>query len=582
MLSQTIRTLLLAWVLLLAAALPTLASASAATNQIKINQVGFVPSAQKLAVVPASGGDRFAVVRLDTEEPVYRGTLGPAATWPYSAESVRIADFSGFTQPGVYRLRVEGLPDSPVFHIASDIYRDLNRAAIKALYFNRASTELLEEHAGIYARPAGHPDDRVKVHWSAASDERPEGTIISAPKGWYDAGDYNKYIVNSGITMYTLLAAYEHFPELYRKQDLNIPESGDGVPDLLNEIMWNLEWMFDMQDPHDGGVYHKLTTERFQDAVMPHTLDAQRYVVTKGTAAALNFAAVMAQASRVYAGYESHFPGLSARALRAAEHAWAWAQEHPDITFTNPEGVVTGQYGDRTLSDEFAWAAAELYITTGQDEYYVAMNPSEVANAVPSWSQSRGLAWMSLAHHRDGLTELADRDLIASRVTELADQLLQVWRESAYRVVMQRGNFVWGSNGVALNNAMMLIQGYRVSGNREYLNAAQSNLDYVLGRNATDFSFVTGYGSKPPMHIHHRVSEADGIEHPVPGFIAGGPQPAQQDRQACLEDYEVEYQSSLPAKSYLDHWCSYASNEIAINWNAPLVYVSGALQVLTR
>src|SRR5690606_16003168 len=263
---------------------------------------------------------------------------------------------------------------SVVFTIDNDIYQALNAAAAKAFYFNRASTELLPEHAGIYARPAGHPDDQVFVHASAADAIRPEGTVISGPKGWYDAGDYNKYIVNSGISTYTLLAAYEHFPEHYQAQHLNIPESDNAVPDLLDEIHWNLEWMLAMQDPKDGGVYHKLTTKHFSGVVMPHQTTSPRYVVQKSTGAALNFAAVMATASRIYTDYESHYPGLSARMLEAAEGAWAWAQANPDIRYEQPADIHTGAYGDSNFADEFVWAAAELYITTGDDRYYTAMN----------------------------------------------------------------------------------------------------------------------------------------------------------------------------------------------------------------
>lgn len=548
------------------------------SGKIKVNQLGFMPTAQKLAVVPATGVNAFSVVVAGTDDEVFTGTLGAAANWTPSAELVKLADFSTFTAAGEYQLRVEGFADSATFRIAGDIYQPLNAAAIKAFYFNRASTELLPAHAGIYARAAGHPDTNVQVHASAASAERPEGTVISAPKGWYDAGDYNKYIVNSGISTYSLLAAFEHFPEFYQAQHLNIPESSDTVPDLVNEIWWNLEWMLEMQDPNDGGVYHKLTDKEFDGVVMPHQTGTQRYVVQKGTSATLNFAAVMAAASRVYADYETQFPGLSARMLDAAELAWVWAQANPAIPYNQPADIKTGAYGDNNLTDEHAWAAAELYITTGNNTYYQAMKPNEVQATVPSWGDVRGLAWMSLAHHRSELTDLADRALIAQRIDGLAADLLAAWKASAYAVPMRNENFVWGSNSVALNQAMMLLQAYHLNGNREYLNVAQSLLDYVLGRNPTDFSFVTGFGGKTPQHIHHRPSEADGIADPIPGFLAGGPHAGQQDAGDC----PVSYPSNLPARSYLDHWCSYASNEIAINWNAPLVYVSGAIQMLTK
>lgn len=549
------------------------------SGQIKVNQLGFMPSAQKLAVIPASADtNEFHLIEAGTDQQVFSGTLGAAATWAPAKESVRLADFSEFTTEGEYQLRVAGLEDSHPFHIAQDVYQSLNAAAIKAFYFNRSGTDLLETHAGVYTRPAGHPDTEVQIHPSAASAARPAGTVVPSPKGWYDAGDFNKYIVNSGIATYTLLAAFEHFPQIYTNQNLNIPESGDAIPDLLDEIKWNLDWMLTMQDPDDGGVYHKLTTKSFAGTVMPHETDAQRYLVQKSTAAALDFAAVMATASRVYADYETEFPGLSASMIAAAEYAWQWAQANPSVIYEQPSDIHTGEYGDKQLADEFAWAAAELYITTGKDAYYTAMKPTQVYATVPGWSDVRGLAWVSLAHHLDELTAAADKTLITQRINDLANTLLTQTKASAYGVAMRSQDFVWGSNSGVLNQAMMLLQGYLLNGNNEYLKAAQSQLDYVLGRNATDFSFVTGYGAKTPQHIHHRASEADSIAAPIPGFVAGGPHAGQQDKDDC----SVAYPSNLPAKSYLDHYCSYASNEIAINWNAPLVYVSGALRALTE
>jgi len=237
--------------------------------------------------------------------------------------------------------------------------------------------------------------------------------------------------------------------------------------------------------------------------------------------------------------------------------------------------VLTGEYGDDRLDGEFAWAAAELYIATGKDGYYLALQPETVSNTVPAWDDVRGLAWISLAHHRARLTPLADQALIASRIDALAARFAHAARDG-YRVSMRGPDFVWGSNAVMLNQAIMLIQAYRLNGKRAYLAAAQSNLDYVLGRNPTGRSFVTGFGVRPPMHPHHRPSEGDLLTAPVPGFVVGGPQPFQQDKAEC-----PPYPSALPALSWLDHACSYAGNEVAINWNAPLVYVVAAISVLT-
>jgi endoglucanase len=418
----------------------------------------------------------------------------------------------------------------------------------------------------------------VYIHKSAATAARPEGTIVSAPKGWYDAGDYNLYIVNSGISTYTLLAAYERYADYFKTQALNIPESTDAVPDLLNEAMWNLEWMLAMQDPNDGGVYHKLTSKNFSGMVMPHVDTSARYMVQKATAATLDFAAVMAAASRIYKPYEATYPGISTKMLDAAKSAYQWAKANPALEYLQPSDISTGGYGDKTFSDEFAWAAAELYITTKDNAYYTDLNPTTVTADVPWWGGVKSLGWISLAHNLDSLTSAADRDLIKTRLNGVAAGIAARKASSAYGVPLVSGDFNWGSNSGALNQAMMLLAAYELDNSKtNYLKTAQSLLDYVLGRNPTDYSFVTGFGVRTPQNIHHRPSEADGIAGSIPGFLAGGANPGQQDKSGC----SVPYPSNLPAKSYLDNTCSYASNEIAINWNAPLVYVSAALQVLT-
>ncbi|MDQ1922891.1 glycoside hydrolase family 9 protein [Massilia pseudoviolaceinigra] len=553
------------------------AYANASAGTIRVNQLGFLPQAHKVAVLPAGAAGEVEVIDAASGAVAWRGRAGPAAVWRESGETVMLADFSALTRPGDYRIRAPGAATSEPFAVRAGVYADLNRAALKAFYFNRSGMALDAAHAGAYARAAGHPDSRVLVHASAASKARPEGTVISSPKGWYDAGDYNKYVVNSGISTYTLLAAFEHFPDYFARQRSAIPESGNTLPDILDEALWNLEWMLTMQDPHDGGVYNKLTNLRFDGIVMPaQASNEPRYVVQKGTAVALDFAATMAAASRVLKPYEQQRPGLSAKMLRAAEAAWEWARANPAMAFRNPPGVVTGEYGDATFEDEFAWAAAELYISSGKDSYYAAMKPAGVSASVPEWADVRGLAWISLAHHRKSLSAVADQSLIAARIDGLAAALTARWRASAYGVAMQGADFVWGSNAVALNQSMMLLQAYRLNGKRDYLDAAQAGLDYVLGRNATGYSFVTGFGARQVRQPHHRPSMADQVAAPVPGFLAGGPHAGQQDKGDC----KAQYPSALPALSYIDDDCSYASNEVAINWNAPLVYVSAALDVL--
>jgi len=544
---------------------------------IRLNQLGFLPGARKLALVEGAGSGAGFEIADASGKAVLQGTLGTAAEWEPAGRVAAVADLTALHDVGRYRLQVDGLPPSDPFPVRGDAYAAVGDAALKAFYFNRASTALPQALAGAHARAAGHPDTDIEIHPSAASAGRPAGTRISAPKGWYDAGDYNKYVVNSGIATYTLLAAYEHFPAWFAGRRTGIPESGNAVPDILDEALWNLEWLLAMQDPGDGGVYHKLTGKQFDGSVMPAQAGGQRYVVQKTTAAALDFAAVMAVASRVYAGHEARFPGLAARMRSAAEAAWRWAQAHPDVLYVQPADVSTGEYGDSHLADEFAWAAAELYLLTADPGYYAAFDERDVAPGVPSWPDVGGLAWISLAQHLDRLPSEDARNEVRARVVGLADALAGTWLQSPWRVAMQAADFRWGSNAIALNQALMLVQGYRLSGQRDHLDAAQSQLDYVLGRNPLGVSFVTGHGVRTPLRIHHRPSEADGVDAPVPGFLSGGPNPGQQDAKDC----PMPYPSSLPALSWLDQQCSYASNEVAINWNAPLVYVLAAVQVLT-
>jgi endoglucanase len=555
-----------------------------AQTAIHLNQVGFYPAAPKVAIITNAPAGKFTLKTADLTKTVFTGELGPAQTYELAAQQTRAADFSAFQDTGTFVLAVVGQGTSAPFRIQPNVHEEVAKAALRGYYYQRASTPLLPAQAGPWARPAGHPDTQVLVHPSAASAARPAGTVIAAPRGWYDAGDYNKYIVNSGITMGTLFALYEDFPAYCNQLPLNIPESQNRLPDLLDEALWNLRWMLTMQDPHDGGVYHKLTNASFDGMVMPAAAHTPRYVVAKSTAAALDFAAVTAQASRIFRQFDKQTPGLADSCLRAAKTAWAWAQAHPAVLYeqdamnkTFQPAIVTGSYGDHTVADEFIWAAAELYTTTKDDHYYTAVNLYPDADTpLPGWGNVRTLAYYTLARLGRHATSLAQKDLPAlkTRLLAAADKLLQGAATSPYQTVMGQSarDFGWGSNATAANQGIALIQAYRLSGKRPYLLAALGNLDYLLGRNATGYCFVTGLGSQSPQHPHHRPSEADGLAAPVPGLLAGGPNPGQQDKCA--------YPSALPALSYSDNVCSYASNEIAINWNAPLVYLAGALDAL--
>lgn len=553
------------------------------TTQIRLNQVGFYPNATKVAVVASESATEFYIASADRKKKYFSGKLSTLRTSSYSPRKTRIADFSDFKSKGTFVLIVDGLGHSYPFEIKDHVHHAVSKASIKSFYFQRFSIPLTQEFAGQWKRAAGPDHRRIEIHPSAASPQRPAGTIVSSPRGWIDAGDYNKYVVNSGIATSTILSAYEDFHAYYDTLTLNIPESTNQIPDILDEALWNLRWILTMQDPNDGGVYHKCTNAKFDGMVMLDQATTTRYMVQKGTAAALNFAAVTAQSYKIFKAFEKELPGLADSCRNAAVRAWEWAQQNPNVEYNQNKineafdpDIVTGAYADRTFSDEFLWAAAELSAATGDEKYIRTIDLlSTDAMPIPTWNQVKLLGLYRIVKSAAAFDQAVVMEVKKSLVAT-AEAMVQGVDSRTYNTVMGATpkDFVWGSNAVAANQGIVLLKAYAISKDKRFLQHALGNLDYILGRNATGYSFVTGYGEKTPMHIHHRPSEADGIIDPVPGLLAGGPNPGMQDK--CT------YASAVPDEAYVDDVCSYASNEVAINWNAPLVYLSGALEALQR
>lgn len=548
----------------------------------KVNQIGYYPESTKISILPNTDSSVFYLRDTSTGSIIYEGSITNGGFYSPGGESVDIADFSSFLIPGTYVVGTYEGEESHEFQIGNNPFSELSDAILKAFYYNRASTALLEEHAGVWARSLGHPDTDVKIHNSASSPSRPANSSISSPKGWYDAGDFGKYVVPISSSISQLLFAYEEFPEYFQNQNLNIPESGNEIPDILDESLWALRWLFTMQDPGDGGVYHKLTTANFVSTVMPANNNDTRYVVQKGTAATYDFAAVMAQAARVY---EPFLPDFADSALSAAEEAWNWAIANPSIAYNqsalSDPSINTGAYGDGgNFSDEKYWASSELYITTKNDAYYIDNGWNSAG--VVGWNSVQGLGLFSLVANRDSLTSVAldDTTSMKNKVKSIADSYINSGTNSPYRSPFGTSNnhFFWGSNGFAGNIGLAAMLAYRISGESKYYKASIDVLDYIMGRNPLDQSFVTGFGGNHPLQIHHRQSAADGIDDPVPGWVAGGANPGNQSQDCGTGAYS----SSLPALSYLDDYCSYSTNEITTYWNSPFVYLIAGLEYLTE
>jgi endoglucanase len=560
------------------------------TGGAAFNQVGYLPGGQKLAsVLVRDAADlAFSVQSVRTEKAVLQGTLGAPMLDASSGDRLAQADFSALATPGEYRLWAQG-KRSETFLVGKDVYRLALRTVVRAFYGQRCGCAV--DLGGGYSHPACH---------LVGAFHKSSGREGAMPNhgGWHDAGDYGRYVVNSGISTGTLLWAWELYPEALKRLSLGIPESGGKLPDYLAEIRWNLEWMLELQD-EDGGVWHKQTSEQFCGFIMPEKDTLTSYVIGTGSApykstcATADFAAVMAIAARCYGPYDD---GFAARCLAAAQKAWTWAQAHPDVLFQNPPGVSTGGYGDAHCHDEMLWASAELWRTTGDAEYEQAflvqaeeLTP-ELAIAVPGWGSLAPMAyWTYFMADRKG-SRLATSGLagkikpeeMKARIrqqTAMAAEVLVGRRQlSGYGHTLAIADFGWGSNGVAANQALLLLVAHRFEADsakkQELLEAALGNLHYLLGRNCFGVSWVTQVGTNPFQKPHHRPSAADGIAAPWPGLLSGGPNAKPADSVAR------SLPLGAPMRMWVDDERAYSMNEIAINWNAPLVFLLAAANAL--
>lgn len=559
---------------------------NAQDDPIRLNQVGYYPNSTKLAIVTGKvRSPFFSIVTSDGLDTVYEGSLSLEKKSSLSSTLTRIADFTDFQQIGSFVLRINGLPQSYPFEIKNEVYHELGKAVLKGFYYQRSSIPLDGKYAGKWQRGAMYPDNVVLIHPSASDDGRPAGTIISSPGGWYDGSDCNKYIVNSAITLNTLLGAYEDFSKYFDSLKINIPESDDGVPDILNEALFNIRWMFTMQDPFDGGIYHKCTNIGTDNMVMNALAKEPRYVVQKSTAAALDFAAVMAQAGRIFQRMKSQLPGLADSCLRASAKAWFWALKNPNVEYDQEKldrqfkpAVTTTAYSDGQLDDEWMWAATEMFVTSKNRMYFDVMDQNiEDSVALPSWNNVRMLAYYTMLRYQDNLptytAEMIER--MKQRLLRVADDYLFHVPKNAFVTVMgqSKRDFVWGSNGIAANQGVLLINAFLLTGDQKYIEGSASNLDYLLGRNATGYCFVTGcFGTKSPMRPSHLTSISDQVNEPVPGLLVGGPNTQRTDK--------CRYPYTDPETSYVDNDNAYASNEVAIDWNAAMVYLVNAMEAM--
>ena len=551
---------------------------------ILCNQAGYLPQCRKTAVLTA--GEHFSVIRMEAgadsaaregagaqPQTVMEGTAQDAGTDAASGDHVRVADFSALTQEGTYYVQNELGERSHCFRIGQDVYLALQKDLTKALYYQRCGCALQEAHAGVYTHPECHM--QTAVLWTDRNAEK------EVRGGWHDAGDYGRYISPAAVAVGHLLYAYLLFPESFG-DSLNIPESGNGMPDALNECRYELEWMLKMQD-EEGGAYHKLTSERHADFIMPEEDHAQFYLFPVSSMATADYAASMALASRVYRAYDS---GFADRLYEAAVKAYGWLDCHPEyVGFRNPDSCNTGEYDDVCDLDERLWAAAEMLVTTGEQKYQEQVDRllrGELTKTDFGWTDVSGFAALAILTDESHKASAESEAVLKEAVLAEADRQVLVAAQSGFCVALEPEVYIWGSNMVVLNRGILLVLAALLAGQedrrRVYEQTALAQMDYLLGMNAVDYSYVTGYGEHAYRHPHNRPTECDGIELPMPGWVSGGP-----FKTPCDEvGREQIPEGTPPMKCYLDHAACYSLNEITIYWNTPAIFVTAYINARMR
>ena len=522
-------------------------------NEVKINQVGYKTSDSKVATVSDTDATTFDVIDVSTGESVLSGDLGDQIYDKNSDATCKLADFSELSTAGTYKVVTDTDVESYEFTISDDVYDDIYKDVVLMLYNQRCGVDLDSSISGDFAHEACHTGEAV-VYGSESS-----GTV-DVSGGWHDAGDYGRYIVSGAKTVADLFLAYRDTAEA-DTDDYGIPESGNGVSDLLDEARFELEWMLKMQDS-DGGVYHKVTCANFPETVLAVEETEQLILAPKSLTATGDFAAVMAEASYLYKDIDADF---AATCLAAAENAWSYLEEHDgEDSYTNPDDIVTGEYPDKFYGDEYLWAAVELYIATGDESYKTYINTALEENKTQI---KYGLGWAAVGYYAayDYTIYVGDNDDLKNKILDEADDLVESTQSDGYGVSL-KSSFPWGSNMNVANNGMLLSMANNISAKDEYVECAKSQLDYLLGRNSVSYCYVTGYGTVSPENTHHRPSQVLGYS--MKGMLVGGPDSDLEDSysKAVLYGYAIE-------SCYVDNAQSYSCNEVTVYWNSPLIYL---------
>lgn len=577
---------------------PVSANTNIPNNKIHVDQVGYLPEYPKIAIVLAdTGTNEFKVINTDTNDIVYKGTLSAPQKDVSSGDTVRQADFSTVKAPGTYIVMVDGIGSSYQFKINDNVYYTPLIHTLRSYTLARSNIAMDDPITGLNHAIDHEQAKKAKVYFSDGISTK--GDVLDVTGGWYDAGDYGKYVPTGAISVANILLAYESQPQKFQKGQLFFPEGialdekAPDMPDVLVEMKCELDWMLKMQRT-DGNVYLKTSGPYWSDLnTRPEDDKYPQYVYGLATYNTALYGATNAMAARIYQKYD---PAYAEKLLIAAKKAFNFIKVNPKPSFRFDEGqnngsgpyektnenehkawiasVKTEQPNLKLAADaeERIWLAAELFKTTGEKQYenYLKKNFADVITIKPkafSWTNS--LALGQWAYVTNPNANSAIKNKVKQAFLAYADNTLKQIASDGYGCALTNNEYTWASNKVTLAKANMLVLAYQLDPKPEYLNGALDQVHYILGRNTNGVCYLTGSGTKPVLNIHNRVRVSTGLY--LPGWLAGGPN--NHSGGDPLQFKLLASGSVPPAKVYIDARESYSTNENAIDYTAPLTYL---------
>lgn len=584
---------------------------------IKVDQYGYPPAATKIAIIsdPQTGynsSESYAppatlhVKDASTHISVFSGSpvsWQSGATDALSGDKVWWFDFTSFTTPGTYYISDNLGERSEDFMIGNDVFDPVLDAAFKTFYQQRCGEAKLVAHIhSEFTDGICHAQD---VACKFINDPSNPSLFKDLSGGWHDAGDYNKYVNFAYAPVLDLLMAYEMNPEAWN-DDMNIPESGNDIPDLLDEVKVETDWLLKMQDT-DGGIYSVVGVLNFATASPPSADANDRYYGPKTTSASFSTAATLAFAARQFKKIKSTTAQTYATILEsAAINAYTWAISNPSVTYYNiPDNLAAGEQEidvyDRDMRQ--LSAAILLYGLTGDLAYKTYVESNYTTAHLLAWNYAYPFEMhiqnsLLLYAHLPGVSTIVADDIINTykiSVETDSENIPSITASTdAYRAYLKSADIVWGSNSIKCQkgNIYQAYHHYNLNtANDVIMRTAQDDfLHYIHGSNPTGLSYLTNMadlGGQNSINTIYHAWYTDGSSlwddsrsstyGPPPGFLSGGPNPLWSLDACCPggcggsngDCITLDPPSSQPPlKSYLDWNTSWPQNSWEITENS--------------